>query len=655
MNRISPMKKQTNFDDIEYYNKIGFKSGLEIHQQLDTDKKLFCRCPVGYQKTEPDGRIVRHMRPTLSEMGTYDGTALMEFKTKKEVNYLLYRDYVCTYEMDDTPPFPINQQALDYAIEIALMLNCQLVDEVHITRKQYLDGSIPTGFQRTAIVGIDGWIPYKGRKIRIQQLAIEEDSCREVSDIGHKITFKTDRLGIPLVEIVTYPDMRTPQECGEVDELLGRLLRASGRVRRGIGTARQDVNSSITGGPRIEIKGVPKTGYIPPLLVTEAQRQLALLSIRDRLLRNGLTYNEKLSPDLKEQDRLHELNELKQKQVFDVTRLLKGTSNLDIKNAIAKDFLVYAIKLVQFEDVLSTEVEPDHTFGDEFAGRVRVIACLDQMPNITWKSAGNLYPGDWEPIQRVISARPNDEVILVWGDKKDIEVAVNEILLRANDALEGIPEETRQHMQDGYRTDFERILPGPDRMYPDTDSPPVRIYKDRIERIQQITSQRPWEREEKYEKLGIHKTVARKLAIHPRAKLFDRLVDAAFRPSLSAELIVNWMTHIRRVFGRRKLNSIDEKTIVDVVSSAVKDNLPKEAIKNELFSIAGDPKYLWEHPDPASGSDIQFIVDDVLDRAEKVVFTKIEAKKRWVKGRVIRSLFGRVDGAKVSSMIEKAL
>lgn len=642
-------------NDIDYYKSIGFKSGLEIHQQLDTDKKLFCRCPVGYQKTKPDGRIVRHMRPTLSEMGTYDGTALMEFKTKKEVNYLLYRDYVCTYEMDDTPPFPINQHALDYAIEIALMLNCQLVDEVHITRKQYLDGSIPTGFQRTAIIGIDGWIPYKDRKIRIQQLALEEDSCREVSDVGHRITFKTDRLGTPLVEIVTYPDMRSPQECGEVDELLGRLLRASGKVRRGIGSARQDVNSSITGGPRVEIKGVPKTGYIPALLATEAKRQQTLLSIRDRLLGNGLTYNEKLNPGLKEQDRLNELNELKRKQVFDVTHLLTDTSNPAIKRAISKDYIVYAIKLKQFEDILSAEVQPDHTFGDEFAGRVRVIACLDQMPNMTWMSAGSLYPGDWEPIQRITSARPNDEVVLVWGGRDDVEVAVNEILLRANDALEGIPEETRQHMQDGYRTDFERILPGPDRMYPDTDSPPVRIDETRIERITEVTSERPWEREQRYAELGIHKIVARKLAIHPRATLFDRLIEVGFKPSLSAELIINWLTHIRRVCGVKALSRISDDTIKEIVSSAVNKKLPKEAIQNELYSIASDPKYAWQHPDPACDEDLKFIVDDVLGRASKIPFKQLEAKKRWMKGRVVRSLYGRVDGVRVSRMIDEKL
>lgn len=347
-----------NYDDLDYYQNLGFKSGLEIHQQLNTQKKLFCHCPVGYQKVEPDARIVRHMRPTLSEMGTYDGTALMEFKTHKEVVYLLYRDYVCTYEMDDTPPFPINQQALDYAIEIALMLNCQLVDEVHITRKQYLDGSIPTGFQRTAIIGVDGWVPYKGRKIRIQQLALEEDSCREVSDIGHRIVFKTDRLSTPLIEIVTYPDMRTPRECAEVDELLGRLLRASGLVRRGIGTVRQDVNSSINGAPRIEIKGVPKTWYIPKMLDTEVKRQRKLLEIKEKLVSYGLVPNQKLDSSLREQERQVELEKIRNSNVTDVTDMLLKSSSPQVKNAISRGDKIWAVKLPQFHEVLSAELQP---------------------------------------------------------------------------------------------------------------------------------------------------------------------------------------------------------------------------------------------------------------------------------------------------------
>lgn len=161
----------------ETYAEWGLKSGLEIHQQLDTRQKLFCRCPVLPYSDHVDAEILRHMRPTLSELGEYDGTALMEFKTKKNIIYQLDNRSVCTYEMDDTPPFELNLQALDIALEIALLLDCSIVSELHVSRKQYLDGSIPTGFQRTTIVGVEGKIPVNGRDVGIIQLGLEEDAC----------------------------------------------------------------------------------------------------------------------------------------------------------------------------------------------------------------------------------------------------------------------------------------------------------------------------------------------------------------------------------------------------------------------------------------------------------------------------------------------
>ena len=177
-----------DINDNTRFESLGFKCGLEIHQQLNTEKKLFCHCPIGLTGRRHDADILRHMCPSLSELGEYDGTALMEFKTKKNVIYRLYRDRTCTYEMDDTPPFLVNQQAIDYAIRLSLLFNCRIVDEIHVIRKQYLDGSIPTGFQRTMIIGIDGWVPFRGRKIIINQVNLEEEACREVTDIGHDIT-----------------------------------------------------------------------------------------------------------------------------------------------------------------------------------------------------------------------------------------------------------------------------------------------------------------------------------------------------------------------------------------------------------------------------------------------------------------------------------
>jgi len=291
-----------DFPDADYeelsaadYRTLGFMSGLEVHQQLLTRSKLFCRCPAGRRVRKHDGEVLRHMRPTLSEMGEYDGTALMEFKTKKEIVYLLERGSVCTYEMDDTPPFEIDEEAVRIALEIALLLNLDLVSELHVMRKQYLDGSIPTGFQRTAMVGLSGVIPFRvpelgvDRELRIRQLSLEEDACREVSDIGHRITFRTDRLGTPLTETVTEPELLTPAEVQAAGRLLSRVVQATGKVRRGPGAARQDVNVSVAGGRRIELKGVDNHRGLPQLVHIEAFRQLNLLRVRAELRRRGVT------------------------------------------------------------------------------------------------------------------------------------------------------------------------------------------------------------------------------------------------------------------------------------------------------------------------------------------------------------------------------
>ena len=197
--------------------------------------------------------------------------------------------------MDDTPPFPVNQDALDIAIEQCLMLGCDIVDEVHIARKQYLDGSIPTGFQRTAMIGLTGHVPFRvpelgvDKTLRIRQLSLEEDSCREVSDRGHQIVFRTDRLGMPLSECVTEPDLLTPWELQAGGRLLAQIARATGKVRRGVGAARQDVNVSVAGGRRVEIKGVPHHRGLPILVHNEGFRQLNLLRVKHALEERGVT------------------------------------------------------------------------------------------------------------------------------------------------------------------------------------------------------------------------------------------------------------------------------------------------------------------------------------------------------------------------------
>jgi len=448
------------------YERIGFKSGLEVHQQLKTKQKLFCRCPAGiyHDHNDYNAEIIRHMRPTLSEMGEYDGTALMEFKTRKNIFYRINNKTACTYEIDDTPPFPINREALEYALEISLLCKLNIVGEVHITRKQYLDGSIPTGFQRTAILGVEGEIQLSNKKIGILQLSIEEDSCREISDIGHNRIYKTDRLGMPLIETVTHPQCLTPDELREAAEHIRFLNRSTGRVRTGIGAGREDVNVSCKGGTRVEIKGVAHNKWIPELSHNEAFRQWALLNIRKKLL---VRY-----PDPKKWNL--EWQEISPKKLG-----LDFVPPAAIKNGTK----VVAIKLPGFKGILSHFTQPEKSFSNELADRLKVIACIER-PNMTSTEELNdaLSANDEQKISNILQATNNDAICLVWGPADDIPTAIDVVDERCKMAFEGIPGETRKSLPDG-TTIFERVLPGADRMYPDTDSPPIPLQEEYIEEL----------------------------------------------------------------------------------------------------------------------------------------------------------------------------
>jgi glutamyl-tRNA(Gln) amidotransferase subunit E len=505
------------------YGAVGLKVGLEVHQQLLTATKLFCHCPAGLYTSEHDGSVLRHMRPTLSELGEYDGTALMEFKTRKNIIYLLNEANTCTYEMDDTPPFLVNQEALDIAIEQCLMLGCDIVDEVHIARKQYLDGSIPTGFQRTAIVGVNGRLPFRGRELSITQVSVEEDSCREVSDQGHLIVWRTDRLGMPLIETVTGPDLRTPEEVADAILLVGRVCRSTGHVRVGCGASRQDVNVSVRGGTRIEIKGVPRAGWAPGLVHGEAVRQVNLLALREELHRRGFTEPDAIQVDHRDVTRFFANSPMEQLHEETWRSFQEDSGRRSGFECGDGPFTVLAVVVPRMAGVLNLPGQPEHTFAHELKGRVRVISGLDQLPILYHSDA---WPDD--PLSKQVLTRlrkrlrcdRNDLVIVVWGAEGDTRTAAEEIRIRLADATQGVPSETRQPFPDG-TTDFERILPGPDRMYPDTDSPPQRVTRDRVEGLADALPDPPWVREERWAAAGLDQPTIHYLIRRGGARLVE--------------------------------------------------------------------------------------------------------------------------------------
>jgi glutamyl-tRNA(Gln) amidotransferase subunit E len=611
----------------EDYAVVGFKSGLEIHQQLLTEKKLFCRCPAGRYSTEYDAEILRHMRPTLSELGEYDGTALMEFKTKKEIIYRINRDTVCTYEMDDTPPFMIDEDALDIALGIGMLYDCIMVDELHIARKQYLDGSIPTGFQRTTIVGVDGKIPYKDRFIRIVQLGLEEDACREVSDVGHRRTYLTDRLGIPLIETVTAPDMKTPHEVAEVAQMLRRIVRSTGKVRTGTGAAREDVNVSVTGGTRVEIKGVPRIPRIPLLTYNEGMRQWNLLRLRAELARRGITT-----------------------QTFaaaseDITKVFRKTQFLPIQSALAKGMTVYGVRLNGFKDFLRWPTQTNTYFSQEISDRVRVIACLTTLPNMVHSDSPGeaLTSAEWQTAKKTLNTEDKDALVIVWGPEADAKLGAQEVIIRAKEATIGVPSETRQALKDG-TNGFERILPGPNRMYPDTDLPPKSITTERLERIRAKLPPYIMTRERWYKEIGVPADLVQFLSVSPFANLFERCAnDWDLSPQLVSVVLVQYPKRLKK--KGLPVEKLNEKTLEAVLKAVKERTIFKEGLLPLLEQVLASGKNLDELLLPkATERELRESIEQVVMSLKNKKFAGEESRMRRAMGLLMEKWRGRIEG-----------
>jgi len=618
------------------YNNIGFMSGLEVHQQLDTKEKLFCHCPAGIYNASDDydAELIRHMRPTLSELGEYDGTALMEFKTRKEIIYRIKNSTACTYEVDDTPPFPMNREALGIALEISLLSKLNVVGEVHITRKQYLDGSIPTGFQRTAILGVEGELQLPHKKIRLIQLSIEEDSCREISDIGHVRVYKTDRLGMPLIETVTYPDCENPDEVMETCNYIRFLNRSTGKVRTGMGAGREDVNVSCKGGSRVEIKGVAHTKWIPELTHNEAFRQWSLLLMRDML-----------------KERITKPAAWKIRSVYlDRSQLRK----VDLPDHAE---MLVAVNLPKFEGALSWFTQPGKMFANELADRLKVIACIEK-PNMLHSEEIKPVVSEkrWIEIRKLLDAKKGDAQLIIMGPEADIKTALDTIEERCKMALEGIPQETRKSLEDG-TTIFERVLPGADRMYPDTDSAPIPLEDDYIDSLKQNLPDDIIERYKKLKAWGIPEDTYTFIFSKDYFPIMERIItELDADPKFVGTFFGHSLKHAEGQYAGA--DELYQNKIYKLFAFLKRENLEFKLAKYMLPEMVLHPKMDFE----SILLEMKFkrvkekaIVDSIPMLIEK--FNKESKKKdpvdrvNWVMGQLRKRALGNIDLKELSKKI----
>lgn len=254
------------------YKKLNLMVGLEIHRQIDSHK-LFCKCPSIFSDGKPDLIVKRRLRAVESEIGEKDKVAIFETLKDKEGVYEYFNESACLIELDEEPILGINEEALEVVLTVAKMLNCEILDEIIIMRKQVLDFSNTSGFQRTALVARNGNLTINGMGIRIESICIEEDSARKIKDSKNEVIYRLDRLGIPLIEITTSPDMKDPVYVKDVASHIGMILKSTGKFKSGLGTIRQDINISIKNGKRVEIKGVQDLRNIPKIIDNEIERQ----------------------------------------------------------------------------------------------------------------------------------------------------------------------------------------------------------------------------------------------------------------------------------------------------------------------------------------------------------------------------------------------
>jgi glutamyl-tRNA(Gln) amidotransferase subunit E len=475
-----------------------------------------------------------------------------------------------------------------------------------------------------------------------------------MADRGHRITFRTDRLGTPLTETVTEPDLVTPFELQAGGHLLAHVVQATDKVRRGPGAARQDVNVSIAGGRRVELKGVDQHQGLPRLVHVEAFRQLNLLRIKAELEKRGVTADMLRVAD-------EDLPWESSANTADAGRLLKYCDYAPLRDALERDEKVIAVRLAGFGGLLSHRTQPGATFAGELSDRVRVIACPEHRPFSIHSDLRDygLSPRQWRNLEKRLKAETGDAVVVLWASEQDAATAVREIFIRAREALAGVPAETRQAFSDG-TSGFERILPGPDRMYPDTDTPPVPIADEIVAEIQSNPPETPWDRRRRYESMGLDTPSAWRMSRAPWADLFDAL--EVKQPQTARRLAAALEKRIPYHFRRSGLQDLpDAKRLQPMVDAVDSGKIRLEAMERILDKLLVTPSVSVDdalEPFRPRGDDQEELntkLEDVGARADRVAGQPHEAAMRWAMGEVMPAFLGRLEPRTIEQRLKEVL
>ena len=618
------------------------KVGLEIHRQLDTEHKLFCKCATDLAESEPEVKFLRRLRPTQSELGQVDQAALFEFRRGRSTLYEADNQTSCLVEMDEEPPGKLNEEAVEVCLTAALLMNAKPVDEIHVMRKVVIDGSNTTGFQRTCVVALDGVIEVDGKKIPISQISLEEDAARKTSQSSETVGYRIDRLGVPLIEVTTGPVINSPDETEKVAYAIGTILRATRKVKRGLGSVRQDLNISTLGGALMEIKGVQELDLLSRAVESEVNRQHALLEIKKELTRRGVK------------------QESIQKKYVDLTELFSATSARIVKSAIQKDGRVLGLKLPKYRGMLGTELGPGLRLGTEMSSRASFAAGVGGIFHSDELPAYGITEQEVRLAKDKLGVGEDDAFVLVADDETKAKDALDAVVERAIESMTGVPEETRTAMPDG-TSRYMRPRPGAARMYPETDVPQTPVLKDLITRLK---SNLPETSERIIARLGkqysLNQKLSKQLVDSEYLTLFEQIaatskVPATFLATILTETCKSLEREgapvhlvpdekIERMFGLLDAGVMAKEAVVDL-------------LKWQAANLTEEPQEGVEklHLKMLTELELQQIIDRHIEKNKKLVSEKGLAAFSSLMGSVMSETRGSVEPKQVTELLKKRL
>ena len=620
-------------------NNIGLKVGLEIHQQLATNKKLFCNCrPI--ESDEYYMKFQRKLRAVKSELGEYDPAALFEKSKSKTIMYYSNPESSCLVEQDEEPPHNLDKDAKELVLVIASSLNSKIFSEVYPMRKTVIDGSNTTGFQRTMLFSQGGQIDVDGDKVGVQSICLEEDSAKLLGDKGNIREYSLDRLGIPLVEIALEPVEVDSKKIKKIALSLGRLLRSTKKVTRGIGSIRQDVNVSVKdGGGVVEVKGVQQLDQLEKIVEFEAKRQHGLVKIAEKLKNSDF---KGISKDV---------------DIFNITEDWNSCKSEIIQKALNDNSIIKAIKIENFSGMFGYSPYEGIRLGKEIGELVKFygiggIFHSDELPNY------GINDEDISIVKNILKIKENDAFLILAAASSKIDFAIDSIINRLVEAKKGVPAETRLATQTG-ETIFLRPRPGASRMYPETDIPPILVTSDELENAEKNIP-KSWDESllELQKKYDLNPQLSEQIFDSQYIELFEKIVKRTkVNPTFVASILCSTITNLER--SGLNSNLLRNEDIVKSFQLLEEEKIAKESIEMIFKNIMDEKSQTIEEAmknasiEAVNESDLEKIIEEIVEKNQEIVKNQKERAVGPLMGIAMKELRGKASGEMINKLLLK--